>query len=74
MANVLNLPHRALFFQVFGNELVVIPHLQAFVIAISVVTVIINHMEGRNTIGFTKLKVILTVGRRDVHNACTRFI
>ena len=74
VTNVLNLPHHALFFQVFGDEFIIFPYLQAFVIAIGVVTVIVDHMEGRDAISFTKLKVILTVSRRNVHNASTRLV
>ena len=74
VTNVLNLPHHTLFFQVFGDEFIIFPYLQAFVIGVSVVAVIINHMEGRDAIGFTKFKVILTIGRRDMHNTRTRLV
>ena len=50
VANVLDFPHRALFLQVFGDELVIIPHLEAFVIAIGVVAVIIDDVEGANAV------------------------
>ena len=74
VTNVLNLPHRALFFQVFGDELVIIPHLEAFVIGIGVVAVIIDDVEGANTVALGQLKVVLTISRRDVHDARTRLV
>ena len=74
VANVLNFPHHTLFFQVFGDEFIIFPHLQAFVIGIGVVAVVVNHMERRDAIGFTELKVILAIGRRDMHDTRTRFV
>ena len=74
VTNVLNFPHRTLFFQVFGDELVIVPYLQAFVIGIGVVAIVVNYMERRDAIGFTKFKVILTIGRRDMHNTRTRLV
>ena len=74
VANVLNLPHRALFLQVFGDELIIVPHLQACVIAIGVVAVIIDDVEGANAVALGELKVVLTISRRDVHDARTRLM
>ena len=71
MANVLNLPHRALFLQVFGDKFVIIPDFQACVIAIGVVAVIVDDMEGANAVALGQLKVVLTIGRRNVHDART---
>ena len=74
MANVLDFPHRALFLQVFGDEFVVIPHLQAFVIAISVVAIVIDDMEGADAVVLGELKVVLTISRRNVDDTRTRLV
>ena len=71
MANILNFPNNSLFFQIFGNELIVFPNFQTFVIRINIVTIIINDMEGVNAKTLCQLKVVLTISWRDVHDART---
>ena len=74
VANILNLPHRALFLQIFGDEFIILPDFQVFVDAIGVVAIIINNMEGVNTKTLCQLKVVLTISWRDVHDTRTRLV
>ena len=74
VANVFDTPGDALFHQILGDALVVLPYLETLIVRVKIVAVIVDNMERRDGVCLRQLKVVLAIGWRDMHNTRTRFV
>ena len=74
VANVINLPNDASFFEVFSDLFIDFPHVCTYPVAFGKVTVLINRVHNRNFILFRKRKVLFAIRGSNMHNARTVFV